>query len=135
MKKQSPREAEQAQGLTVDKRRTRGLNPSSVIPDPTLRAVQQCILLGQTWIANHLNYFENEFKKKKKDSERGQRTHTGQTPPFKTACFHHSTGVRVTLSTKQDSCLCQEGELWLKTEDKPSQQPLAGLIRLAHWRP
>lgn len=59
---------------------------------------------------------------------RGQCTHTGQTSPFKTACFHHSTGVRVTLSMKQDSCLCQEGELWLRTEDKPSQQPLAGLI-------
>ena len=75
MKKQSPREAEQAQGLTVDKQRTQGLNPSSVIPDPTLRAVQQCILLGQTWISNHLNYFENELKKKKRFRERSAYSH------------------------------------------------------------
>ena len=58
---ESPQETEQARGLTADKRKTRGLNPSSVILEPTLRAVQWCIPLGQTWIANHLNYFENEF--------------------------------------------------------------------------
>ena len=44
------------QGLIVDKQRTQVLNPSSMILDPTLRAVQQCILLGQT--------YENEFFKK-----------------------------------------------------------------------
>ncbi|CAM9514880.1 unnamed protein product [Rangifer tarandus platyrhynchus] len=59
---------------------------------------------------------------------------SGKAPPYQ-AQRNETGGVRVTLSTKQDSCLCQEGELWLKTEDKPSQQPLAGLIRLAHWGP
>lgn len=37
--------------------------------------------------------------------------------------------------TNQDSFLCQEAEPWLRIEDKPSRQPLAGPIRLTGWCP
>lgn len=41
---------------------------------------------------------------------------------FKTACFHHSTGVRVTLSTKQDSCMSRQEEScgWRQRTSPPS---------------
>ena len=60
MEKLSPREAKSVQQLTVDKWMTQGLNPGSVIPEPTLKAAQQYVLTGKTWAAI---YFENEFKR------------------------------------------------------------------------
>lgn len=63
MEKLSPREAKSVQRLTVNKWMTQGLNPGSVIPEPTLKAAQQHVLIGQTWVDNSLIYFENEFKR------------------------------------------------------------------------
>lgn len=62
MQKLSPRETKQAQELTVDKRRSQVMNPGSVIPEPTHKVAQWCVIVRWTQVANNLIYLKTTLK-------------------------------------------------------------------------